>query len=204
MKTKRIKSILIAAVIAFESVVMGWVPATAQTVSVSENAVAEQEVADVAENVTEESAVNEGKETSTNSENITAETVSDSGIDGDLTWTLDANGHLTITGTGNYADRANIQTEGWLAHASKIKSATVNVTGITDTSYMFYNCTNLESVVFEEFDTSSVRFMQCMFSGCSSLESLDLSEFKTDSAGNMRHMFYECRSLEVLLELQMH
>lgn len=182
MKTKRIKSFLIAAVIAFESVVMGWVPATAQTVSVSENAIAEQEVAeDVVENIVAETA-----------------TEAYSGTDGALYWEINSDGHLTISGNGNYTNRANIQTEGWLAHASKIKSATVKVTGITDTSYMFYNCTNLESIDLSGLDTSSVISMQCMFSGCSSLKNLDVSGFGTRNVNDMRHMFYGCRSLAAL------
>lgn len=182
MKTKRIKSFLIAAVIAFESVVMGWVPATAQTVSVSENAIAGQEVAeDVVENIVAETA-----------------TEAYSGTDGALYWEINSDGHLTISGNGNYANRANMQTGGWLAHASKIKSATVDVDGISDTSYMFYNCTNLESIDLSGLDTSSVISMQCMFYGCSSLKNLDVSRFDTRNVNDMRHMFYGCRSLAAL------
>ena len=46
-------------------------------------------------------------------------------------------------------------------------------------SYMFYECTSLESLDLSNFDTSSVTNMAFMFYRCSSLKSLDLSKFAT-------------------------
>ncbi|MBQ8198586.1 MAG: BspA family leucine-rich repeat surface protein, partial [Lachnospiraceae bacterium] len=179
MKSKKMKAFLIATVFAFESIVMGFVPVSAQPVSVSENDMVNQ---DVEEKNAAEYVVNndETKKAAEKSEDINAEaaTVVYSGIDGDLSWSIDAEGHLTISGTGDYENRdyyRDYYTEelGWLAYKSEILSATVNVSEITDTSYMFYYCNNLISIDLIGLDTSSVTDMYRMFSGCSSLTSLD-------------------------------
>ena len=62
--------------------------------------------------------------------------------------------------------------------------------------FMFYGCSNLQSVNFGELDTSSVTNMREMFKGCSSLKSLDLSSFNTESVTNMSEMFSGCTSLQ--------
>ena len=67
---------------------------------------------------------------------------------------------------------------------------------LTSTSYMFENCTSLESIDLSSFNTTSVKNMSHMFSDCSSLESIDLSSFNTTNVKNMSSMFDGCSSLE--------
>ena len=64
-----------------------------------------------------------------------------------------------------------------------------------DTSYMFYNLKNLESIDISERDTSKVTNMDSMFFGCSSLTNLDVSNWNTANVINMGAMFQDCESL---------
>ena len=57
----------------------------------------------------------------------------------------------------------------------------------------------LISADFSHFDTSSVTDMSYMFYECSSLQTLNLSNFDTSSVTNMDSMFYECISLKYLI-----
>ena len=136
-------------------------------------------------------------------------------------WNLDANGTLTITGTGNlstwYWDEFD-------AKSSDVKRMVVNVRGltyfslssddfpnlesvdlsgcdgseITDLYGAFSGLTKLKTVNFGNFNTSNVTDMSSMFSGCSSLTSLDLSKFNTSKVTDMRSMFNGCFNLSNL------
>ena len=67
---------------------------------------------------------------------------------------------------------------------------------LTNTSFMFYNCSALESIDLSLFNTTNVKYMSDMFSGCSSLKSINLSLFNTTNVTNMSWMFYDCSSLK--------
>lgn len=71
---------------------------------------------------------------------------------------------------------------------------------LTHISGMFYNCTNLISVIgLYNMDTSNMTSMSSMFSGCSSLSSLDgISKWNTSNITDMREMFKGCSSLTSL------
>lgn len=116
----------------------------------------------------------------------------------DLTWSLTPEGHLTITGTGDYG--VSYHYPAWRDYTAYIKTATVkNVSGITLTQHMFGNCENLTSVEFIGFDTSQVTSMAYMFYGCSSLTELDLSGLDTRNVTDMSSMFGSCSSLTSLV-----
>ena len=67
-----------------------------------------------------------------------------------------------------------------------------NTSAVTNMSYMFYNCSSLQSIPL--FNTSAVKNMSGMFQGCSSLQSIPL--FNTSAVTNMSYMFYNCSSLQ--------
>ena len=67
---------------------------------------------------------------------------------------------------------------------------------LTNISFMFYECSSLESIDLSSFNTNNVNNMEYMFWGCSSLKSIDLSSFNTNNVNNMSWMFYECSSLK--------
>ena len=71
-------------------------------------------------------------------------------------------------------------------------------TNIKDCRYMFYGCSNIIDINFDNFNTSLVTSMKDMFCSCSSLTSLDLSNFDTSLVTDMSFMFYRCSSLTSL------
>ena len=69
---------------------------------------------------------------------------------------------------------------------------------LTNISFMFYECSSLESIDLSSFNTNNVNSMECMFWGCSSLKSIDLSSFNTNNVNDMHSMFSRCSSLKTI------
>lgn len=124
------------------------------------------------------------------------------GTSGDLTWNITQEGHLTITGSGNFKETTTLNNSTsypeWCKYTTYIKTAEVNVNNITSTSFMFYGCLNLKSVDLNGLDTSNVTKMDYMFYNCKSLTSLDVSKFNTSNVTKMDNMFSECQRLTSL------
>ena len=119
----------------------------------------------------------------------------------ELTWVIDKNGKLMAEGTGDFEliySYYGGSKAPWAGKAAYITSAVINITGMTDASGMFYNCTKLTSVDLSGFDTSSVTNMENMFYFCESLRNIDLSGFDTSRVTNMHGMFYNCSGLTSL------
>ncbi len=140
---------------------------------------------------------------------------------GDIIWSIDEYGKLTVEGTGDFSNDNDYKRAPWFGYKSDIISAEVNVTGmtnascmfagceyiasinlekfdtsnVTDMSSMFYDCARLRSLDVSGFDTSNVTDMHLMFSGCARLRSLDVSSFDTSNVTDMMWMFWGCRSL---------
>ena len=74
----------------------------------------------------------------------------------------------------------------------------LDISNVTDMSWMFYSCSSLASLDLSSFNTSNVTRMDYMFSGCSSLTTLDLSSFNTSKVTRMDYMFGHCSSLTTL------
>ena len=120
-----------------------------------------------------------------------------------IEWSISNDGKLTVTGSSNgKLYTVNEEINGYKTYAypwderkNEIKSAYINVTGLTDLRKMFYDCENLEQVDLSDLDTSSVTNMNAMFEFCISLSSLNLSNLDTSSVTSMSDMFYACISL---------
>ena len=68
-----------------------------------------------------------------------------------------------------------------------------------DSSNIFRNFTNLKSINFgKNFDTSKAQNMSYMFYYCSNLNTIDLENIKTDNVTNMSYMFRYCSSFTTL------
>ena len=67
---------------------------------------------------------------------------------------------------------------------------------LNNISFMFLNCSSLQSINLSSFNTNNVIKMRYMFYECSSLKSIDLSSFNTNNVTNMSEKFYECSSLK--------
>ena len=68
---------------------------------------------------------------------------------------------------------------------------------VTDTSYMFYNCSDLEEVIIGCLKTQSLTNMAGMFQH-TKITSLNLSGIKTKDVKNMDSMFESCSNLKYL------
>lgn len=127
-----------------------------------------------------------------------AENIVANGADGNLTWTLDSDGLLTIRGTGDYSASADSNANLWGNYRDSITSAKVDVTGMTDAHSLFAGCQNLTSLDLSGFDTSNVANMNSMFWECVSLANLDLGSFDTGNVTDMSAMFAGCSNLQCL------
>ena len=136
------------------------------------------------------------------------------GAEGDgsnLTWTLDREGVLTISGSGDMYDYG-LSDAPWYGIRSRVKSAVI-ADGVTSIGYKaFDDCTSLTSVTIPDSVTSIgyKAFDDCTsltsvtipdsvtsigefaFSGCTSLTSVTIPDSVTSIGG---WAFYECTSL---------
>ena len=67
----------------------------------------------------------------------------------------------------------------------------LNTSRVTNLSYMFADCVNLNSLSLNSFDTSRVTKMQHMFENCHNLSHLNLGNFRTYNVTDMSYMFYK-------------
>ena len=111
-----------------------------------------------------------------------------------VTWVIDKDGKLIVTGTGNYKDEDTYEAP-WIDYASQIKTAEIKISNCKDASFMFAECENLISVDFSGFDTSNITTMRRMFRNCYNLKNVDFSNFDTADVTTMEQMFFECRNL---------
>ena len=141
-----------------------------------------------------EETVNETEDVAETEDDATTATIVAEGTDQNISWSLDSEGALTISGSGDteYNNRP------WIYYTDQIKTATVDVSEITDASGFFKNCENLTSVDLTKFDTSNVTSMKDMFAYCSGLTQLDVSNFDTSNVTSMLGMFYACSGLTQL------
>jgi hypothetical protein len=114
----------------------------------------------------------------------------DSGECGEnLTWELDSEGTLTITGTGDIEKSSSGEIP-WNSRKSDINQIIINsgVTGIGNGA--FYGCTNVKSVTIPDGVTRIGRFA---FECCSKLESVTIPDGVTRIG---RFAFWDCSKLE--------
>ena len=78
----------------------------------------------------------------------------------------------------------------------KLSEVTLKDLKPTNMKAMFYDCSALTTINFENLDTSNTTDMSELFSGCSILEVFPTNLFDTSSVKTMRMMFYNCKSLK--------
>ena len=104
------------------------------------------------------------------------ETLTGAGRQGNLTWTLDENGVLTVSGAGDMRDyqfASDAVNSPWWERRAEIVSVRVGdgVTAIGDSA--FYGCEALETV---ELPESAVRIGEWAFAGCPRLDGVTLPQ----------------------------
>ncbi len=107
-----------------------------------------------------------------------------------LTWTLDDEGCMVVSGEGDFTKRP------W--QTLEAREIVVNIKNITTTKGMFGGCYEAVRIDVSGLDTSKVTDMSQMFNGCESLEELDVSGFNTKKVTDMSYMFYDCSELKDL------
>ena len=65
-------------------------------------------------------------------------------------------------------------------------------------SNMFKDMPNIETITFDNFNTSEVDNMSNAFTGCTNLQSLDLGNFNTAKVESMSGVFENCSNLETI------
>lgn len=119
-----------------------------------------------------------------------AESAAASGICGEnLTWTLDAAGTLTVSGTGAMKDYHFYNDAPWYQSRDSIKAVVVESGVTTIGEYAFYGCSNLSSITLPESVTTIGGYA---FYDCRSLSSITIPEGVTTIGGRA---FDGCRSL---------
>ena len=120
---------------------------------------------------------------------MAAETVSSGSCGDNLTWELDSDGTLTISGTGEMKDCYHGDEAPWMTERTKIKRVVIK-SGITSIGgAAFYDCSNLADVTIP---SSVTKFGESTFSRCTSLTSVEIPN-GTTTIGYC--MFYGCSSL---------
>ncbi|MCD7772083.1 MAG: leucine-rich repeat protein [Oscillospiraceae bacterium] len=105
-----------------------------------------------------------------------ATTVASGTCGDDLTWVLDSDGVLTISGTGDMTYYSSTSSVPWYSRRSSIISVVIE-SGVTSIgNYAFRNCTILESVAIPDSVTSIAG---SAFIGCSNLMGIDVSSGNT-------------------------
>ena len=107
-----------------------------------------------------------------------------------LTWTLDDNGTLTISGTGNMTDWSSPSYVPWYSSRDSIKDVIIGNSVTSIGKYAFAYCSSLKSVTIGNSVTS---IGYGAFAYCSSLKSVVIPD-SVESIGE--GAFYECSSLE--------
>ena len=69
---------------------------------------------------------------------------------------------------------------------------------LVDVTSMFEGCRSLVSLDLSLFDTSNLKYAASLFNGCRSLVSVDLSNFDMSKAINYTNMFFACPSLSTI------
>ena len=134
-----------------------------------------------------------------------AEDSSDWNEFGTCEWLIDESGCLTIR-PANGAESGVLESVRyanhfpWYAHRETVTKVVFEegVCAGEEIVGLFYECENLVSVDFSDFDTSACTNMKGVFYGCYALESLDLSGFDTSKVTDMSAMFMACRALTTL------
>ena len=74
----------------------------------------------------------------------------------------------------------------------------LNTDNVTDMSYMFSDCYELEKINLSGLSTRNVKYMNGMFNACYELEKIDLSGFDTRNIRSIKLMFNGCEKLKEL------
>ena len=100
----------------------------------------------------------------------------------------------------SFASARPTSTHAWFYNMENLQSissmSNLNTSEVTNMSWMFGACPNLNNLDLSNFNTSKVTNMDHMFYDCAGLTRLDLSSFNTSKVTNMNSMFLSCSNLQ--------
>lgn len=136
------------------------------------------------------------------SKSLTASSAKHSGTYKSINWIIYDDGLLVVSGVGEYKeknpDKNHANCQPWYDYATEITKAKVSLIGTRDLSQMFWKCSNLEEVEFDNPTTLYPTNMQGMFSGCSKLKKISWGAIEIHSVEDMSNMFNSCYELDDL------
>lgn len=74
-------------------------------------------------------------------------------------------------------------------YIDKIDANNLDVSNVTDGSYMFYSCANSTEINVSQWNTSKIKYFDKMFSNCQSLAFLDVNNWDMISGCSLNGMF---------------
>ncbi|MCR4748302.1 MAG: BspA family leucine-rich repeat surface protein, partial [Lachnospiraceae bacterium] len=172
-----------------------------QTVSENDADETTEDVLSVSDN---ESSEEDSAEETVSDNQVSEEGLFVSGSYGNVTWSIDGKGTLTVSGTGNAyeVDEDGVGYAPWLDYMDNIYSAKVTLTGATSLYGFFSGLHKLKSVDLSGLDTSTVTNMSYMFGDAKilqeNLKTLDLSNLKTGNVTKMTGMFAGLQGIKTL------
>ena len=101
----------------------------------------------------------------------------------------------------DYLHTKNLTDMNWMFYGcSNLESINFvgNASKVTNLNYTFGSCSKLTSLDLNSWDTSCVSNMSSTFNSCQALSSLDIGQWNTSVVNDMSDMFNYCRSLTSL------
>lgn len=116
-----------------------------------------------------------------------------SGTYNNLTWEIDEEGLLTISGTGEMKGFLSDSTEAWHPYQYEITKVIIN-SGVTSIGvYAFDGCSYLTSITIPNTVT---KIRMCAFNECLSLKNIVIPDSVTELGDSA---FYKCKNLEKII-----
>ncbi len=112
-----------------------------------------------------------------------------------MTWTINQDGELAISGIYNADAEVGVSWQDYASDVINVKVSAMEVRSIAD---WFRNFNKLKTVDFTKFDSGNVRNANSLFYMCTSLESISWGNFNTTNITDMGYMFFGCRNLKIL------
>ena len=125
--------------------------------------------------------------------------------DNDPEWYEKQNRIQDVVFDASFANARPTSCKKWFSDCSNLTDIVgieyLNTEDVTDMSYMFYNCQNLNSLDLTSFNTAKVGNMSNMFYNCCALTTIYASdEFVTEQVGDGSNMFSYCTNLKGFID----
>ena len=89
----------------------------------------------------------------------------------------------------------NSQYDRNVVNIDSIDFSHMDLSTVTNMSYLFQECSSLESVTFSKYTPKNIKSMECMFLECIGIKSIDLSNFIISPEVITTQMFNGCKKL---------